>query len=207
MKTRDILLAVVIVAVGLAIVYRLDPTMGGLLKKNSFEMMSDMPEQNNETEENMNRRAAMGATGGEDPTMPEMFTNHPGANGTMPNASGEDQAVAAYAAANAVGASAAFGGASKPTNCYPKDQLTPQELLPNDPNTQWAKVNPQGQGDIAGKNFLSAGSLIGINTVGQSLRNANHQLRSDPPNPQMKVSIWNTSTIEPDINRRPLEIN
>jgi hypothetical protein len=99
-----------------------------------------------------------------------------------------------------------FKDAEKPANCYPKDQITPQELLPNDPNSKWAQVNPQGQGDIAGKNYLSAGSLIGVNTVGQSLRNANYQLRSDPPNPQVKVSIWNQSTIEPDINRRALEI-
>jgi hypothetical protein len=99
-----------------------------------------------------------------------------------------------------------FKDAEKPANCYPKDQINPQELLPNDPNSKWAQVNPMGQGDIAGKNYLSAGALIGVNTIGQSLRNANYQLRSDPPNPQVKVSIWNQSTIEPDINRRPLEI-
>jgi hypothetical protein len=97
--------------------------------------------------------------------------------------------------------------AEKPANCYPKDQINPQELLPNDPNSKWAQVNPMGQGDIAGKNYLSAGALIGVNTIGQSLRNANYQLRSDPPNPQVKVSIWNQSTIEPDINRRALEIS
>jgi len=49
--------------------------------------------------------------------------------------------------------------------------------------------------------------LIGVNTVGQSLRNANYQLRSEPPNPQIPVSIFNQSTIAPDTNRRPLEIN
>jgi hypothetical protein len=99
-----------------------------------------------------------------------------------------------------------FKDAEKPANCYPKDQINPSELLPNDPNSKWAQVNPMGQGDIAGKNYLSAGALIGVNTIGQSMRNANYQLRSDPPNPQVKVSIWNQSTIEPDINRRALEI-
>jgi hypothetical protein len=99
-----------------------------------------------------------------------------------------------------------FKDAEKPANCYPKDQINPSELLPNDPNSKWAQVNPMGQGDIAGKNYLSAGALIGVNTIGQSLRNANYQLRSDPPNPQVKVSIWNQSTIEADVNRRPLEI-
>ena len=50
------------------------------------------------------------------------------------------------------------------------------------------------------------GHHIGINTVGQSLRNANRQLRSEPPNPQVKVSPWNQTTIEADTNRRPMEI-
>ena len=63
-----------------------------------------------------------------------------------------------------------------------------------------------GAGDIAGKNFLNAGALIGVNTVGQSLRNASWDLRSEPPNPQVGVSPWMNSTIEPDVNRRVLEI-
>jgi len=41
--------------------------------------------------------------------------------------------------------------------------------------------------------------------VGQSLRNANHDLRSDPPNPQVIVSPWLNTTISPDLGRRPLE--
>ena len=54
--------------------------------------------------------------------------------------------------------------------------------------------------------LLKAGWHIGINTVGQSLRNANLQLRSEPSNPQVKVSPWMQSTIGPDTNRKPLEI-
>ena len=101
---------------------------------------------------------------------------------------------------------AQFGNAEAPAGCYPRDQLTPSELLPKDPNSVWAQQNPMGVGSLKGKNFLSAGALIGVNTVGQSMRNANLQLRSEPPNPQMPVSIFNVPTIEPDINRRPLEI-
>jgi len=37
-------------------------------------------------------------------------------------------------------------------------------------------------------NFLEAGYHYGINTVGQTLRNANLQLRSEMPNPQVQVS-------------------
>jgi hypothetical protein len=101
---------------------------------------------------------------------------------------------------------AKFGNADAPAGCYPRDQLTPGELLPKDPNSVWAQQNPMGTGSLKGKNFLSAGALIGVNTVGQSLRNANYQMRSEPPNPQVAVSVFNQSTIEPDANRRSLEI-
>lgn len=101
---------------------------------------------------------------------------------------------------------AQFGNAEAPAGCYPRDQLVPSELLPKDPNSVWAQQNPMGTGSLKGKNFLSAGALIGVNTVGQSLRNANYQLRSEPPNPQVPVSVFNQTTIEPDVNRRTLEI-
>jgi len=99
-----------------------------------------------------------------------------------------------------------FGSAETPAGCYPRDQLTPSELLPKDANSVWAQQNPMGTGSLKGKNFLSAGALIGVNTVGQSLRNANYQLRSEPPNPQVPVTVFNVPTIEPDVNRRSLEI-
>jgi hypothetical protein len=100
-----------------------------------------------------------------------------------------------------------FGSAEAPAGCYPRDQLTPSELLPKDSNSIWAQQNPMGTGSLKGKNFLSAGALIGVNTVGQSLRNANYQLRSEPPNPQVPVTVFNVPTIEPDVNRRALEIS
>lgn len=90
--------------------------------------------------------------------------------------------------------------------CYPKDVLNAGDLLPADANSQWAQANPGGQGSLSDKNFLNAGYHVGVNTVGQSLRNANRQLRSDPPNPQTKVSPWMQTTIEPDINRKPFEV-
>jgi hypothetical protein len=90
--------------------------------------------------------------------------------------------------------------------CFPKEMLTPEELKPQDNSTTWAQVNPSGEGSLKGRSFLQAGHNIGINTVGQTLRNANLQLRSEPPNPQLKVSPWNQTTIEPDVNRRPFEV-
>ena len=63
-----------------------------------------------------------------------------------------------------------------------------------------------GSGDLKNVSLLKAGHHIGINTVGQSLRNANLQLRSEPANPQLNVGPWNQTTITPDMQRRPLEI-
>ena len=94
-----------------------------------------------------------------------------------------------------------------PEACFPKDILNASELLPKDTDSAWAQNVPSGNGELKDQNFLNAGYHIGVNTVGQSLRNANRQLRSEPINPQVKVSPWLQSTIEPDVNRRPLEIS
>lgn len=93
-----------------------------------------------------------------------------------------------------------------PNECYPKDTLKSADLLPGDANSVWAQVNPMGQGSLGDQNLLNSGYHVGINTVGQTLRNANMQLRSEPPNPQTPVSPWLQTTIEPDTNRRPMEI-
>jgi hypothetical protein len=85
-------------------------------------------------------------------------------------------------------------------------ELSPEDLLPKDMNSKWAQVNPAGQGMLMDRNFLDAGHHVGINTVGQTLRNANYNLRSEIPNPQIKVSPWMQSTIDPDVGRKPLEI-
>jgi hypothetical protein len=85
-------------------------------------------------------------------------------------------------------------------------QYDPSELLPKDINSQWAQLNPAGSADFKNVNLLKAGSLIGIDTIGSTLRNANLQERSEPPNPTASVSPWLNSTIEPDLMRLPLEI-
>lgn len=95
---------------------------------------------------------------------------------------------------------------SQPKDCFPKDQLTPGELLPSGDSSKWSASVPTGQGELGDQNFLTAGYHVGVNTVGQTLRNANRQIRSEPSNPQLKVSPWLQSTIESDTNRKPLEI-
>lgn len=98
------------------------------------------------------------------------------------------------------------GGGQSITEAFPQDRITPDELLPkNASNSDWAKANPAGQGDVKDQNFLTAGYHIGFDTQGSSRRNASHDIRSSPPNPRYRVSIWQQSTIDADLNRRPLE--
>tara|TARA_Y100000389_G_scaffold396_1_gene370 strand:- start:1309 stop:1860 length:552 start_codon:yes stop_codon:yes gene_type:complete len=82
----------------------------------------------------------------------------------------------------------------------------PDDLLPKDENNEWAKLNPTGTGDLNNVNLLKAGYHCGVDTVSNSLRNANLQIRSEPPNPTDSVSPWLNSTIEPDTNRVTLEL-
>jgi hypothetical protein len=93
-----------------------------------------------------------------------------------------------------------------PSSCSTPNVQNPAELLPKDSNSQWAQLNPSGKGELSNINLLKAGYHIGIDTIGQTLRNANLQIRSEPPNPQLSVGPWNQSTIEPDFMRPPLEI-
>lgn len=84
--------------------------------------------------------------------------------------------------------------------------INPDELLPKDMNSEWASITPASN-DLKNQNLLDPSQLIGINTVGSSLRNANLQLRSDPVIPKLNnLGPWNQSTIEQDNMRRAFEI-
>lgn len=91
--------------------------------------------------------------------------------------------------------------------CFPKDNLTSKDLLPKDAaDSKWAQMNPSTGGDIKDGSYLNSGFWLGINSKNGNLRNANLQLRSDPPNPTQPVSPWLQSTIQPDATHRELEI-
>jgi hypothetical protein len=96
---------------------------------------------------------------------------------------------------------------SAPSSCYPQNTLTPKDLLPQGKEEeieQWDENNPAQEGILKGVNFLDAGFHVGVNTVGQSLRNANLNLRAEPPNPRVQVSPWMNTTIDEDLTRRAL---
>lgn len=105
--------------------------------------------------------------------------------------------------ASAAGLKTITSGVSE--NCLNKATLNPSDLLPNE-NNQWGSLSPNGEGDLENVSLLKAGHHMGIDTVGGSLRNANLQIRSEPPNPQTQVSPWLNSTITPDLMRVPLEL-
>jgi hypothetical protein len=101
-----------------------------------------------------------------------------------------------------------FSGQQLPNDCFPRDRLNAEDLLPKEAaaNSKWAQVNPAGQGDVKDQNFLQAGYHVGLNTTAGTMKNANLQIRSEPPNPRTVVSPFLNSSYEPDVMRRPLEI-
>ena len=57
---------------------------------------------------------------------------------------------------------------------------------------------------LSGQNFLAPRNQIGFpESVGGALRNANQQVRAEPPNPK-KPYVWQNSTIASDTMMRPL---
>jgi hypothetical protein len=91
-----------------------------------------------------------------------------------------------------------------------QDVANPSELLPKDTNkdmvNQWASLNPVSQNNPQIPDLLQAGYHIGLDTIGQTMKNANLQLRSDPIIQKSDIGPWNQSTIEPDLMRVPLEV-
>lgn len=215
---KNVVLIALVILVVLFLVYQYDPTVFGLFA--SYDGFADVtkaggaaPSADAHGSEKAGQLAASGASqqAANVASAAKPATGNPqsaGAAGAelkqQPQAGKEKKE--GFADLSAYEGPANFSGAEAPAGCYPRDQLTPSELLPKDMNTVWSEQNPMGPGSLKGKNFLSAGALIGVNTVGQSLRNANMQLRSEPANPQVAVSIFNQSTITPDISHRPLEI-
>ena len=123
------------------------------------------------------------------------------ANGQQPSGANDGTFYVDYAPVNSNDSNLA----GLPSNCSGQNTNAPSDLLPSDNNSSWG-IKPQGSGDFLGVNFLNSGYLIGVDTIGSTLRNSNQQLRSEPPNPQVIVSPWGNTTIEPDPFRMPLEI-
>ena len=77
--------------------------------------------------------------------------------------------------------------------------LLPREVASDEDFGQFAPEDI-----LKGQNFLEPRQQVGFpETVGGNLRNANQQIRADPPNPKDPF-VWNNSTIVPDTMHRSL---
>ncbi len=85
----------------------------------------------------------------------------------------------------------------EPKVAAPSSQ-NPSDLLPSPASGKngWDVLDSVGTSAGANPDLLEAGHHSGIDTVGQSLRNANLQVRSDPQIPIQDTGPWNQTTIE-----------
>ena len=89
------------------------------------------------------------------------------------------------------------GGMNKGTGLA--SSLLPREVASAEDFGQFAPEDI-----LKGQNFLEPRQQVGFpETVGGALRNANQQIRKDPPNPKDPF-VWNNSTIVPDLMQRGL---
>lgn len=106
-----------------------------------------------------------------------------------------------YAPTGAVGPAAA--GVESPCEMRAGTGLA-SSLLPREVASQEDFGQFAPEDILAGQNFLEPRSQIGFpESIGGALRNANQQLRAEPPNPKGPF-VWNNSTIVPDLMQRPL---
>jgi hypothetical protein len=79
--------------------------------------------------------------------------------------------------------------------------LLPKQVIPDE---QFADLAPKA---LEGQNFLDATKFVGIDTIGTTNKNANRQIRADPPIPRKAVSPWLQSSYDTkdDDLRKPLE--
>jgi hypothetical protein len=202
MFDQNLIVGLIVLAVVVLVLYAYAPKIRGLLSGLGVEGFVAAPAKSKKMVSKFEDYETPGPNGGMGGN--EMNMAGPAARRNANVAGESEEGMADFGSDSTMGPVPMAAG-QKPQGCYPREQLKPMDLLPDDKHSQWAQVNPSGAGDIQGKNFLSAGALIGVNTIGQSLRNANLQLRAEPPCPQVQVGPWMQTTIEPDLNRRPLE--
>lgn len=81
-----------------------------------------------------------------------------------------------------------------------------KDYLPQEVNDEWFETDFQQAKYKAGSDKMinTERYVVGINTVGQSLKNPSYDIRGTIPNPKYTVSPWNNSTYEADYNLKPL---
>ena len=81
-----------------------------------------------------------------------------------------------------------------------------KDYLPKEVNDDWFNTDfSQAKYKMNDDKLINTERyVVGINTVGQSLKNASYDIRGAVNVPKYSVSPWNNSTIEPDYNIKPL---
>jgi hypothetical protein len=81
-----------------------------------------------------------------------------------------------------------------------------KDFLPKEVNDEWFNTDfSQATHSMNDDKLINTERyVIGVNTVGQSLKNASYDIRGTVANPKFTVSPWNNSTYEPDFNIKPL---
>ena len=98
----------------------------------------------------------------------------------------------------------AAGPAAGPSGCMNAGTGLASSLLPREIASEEDFGQFAPEDILAGQNFLDHRQQIGFpETVGGALRNANQQIRADPPN-KKEPFVWNNSTIVPDLMQRGL---
>jgi len=102
-----------------------------------------------------------------------------------------------FGSSTSIGPATASAGMNKGTGLA--SSLLPREVASKEDFGQFAPEDV-----LKGQNFLEPRAQIGYpETIGGALRNANQQIRKDPPNPK-EPFVWNNSTIAPDTMQRGL---
>ena len=88
-----------------------------------------------------------------------------------------------------------------------KLKFNASDLLPKDVKKNWFETDfSKAQVNVKDKNLVVTDRyIVGVNTVGQSLKNPSYDLRAAPPCPKFTVSPWLQSTTEPDFNIKGFE--
>jgi hypothetical protein len=86
------------------------------------------------------------------------------------------------------------------------DNYNAKDFLPREVNDEWFETDfSLAKYQLNDDKLINTEKyIIGINTVGQSLKNATWDIRGTIPNPKLVVSPWMNSTYEPDFNLKPL---
>jgi hypothetical protein len=86
------------------------------------------------------------------------------------------------------------------------DNYDAKDFLPKEVNDEWFETDfSLAKYQLNDDKLINTERyIIGINTVGQSLKNATYDIRGTIPNHKFSVSPWGNSTMEPDFNIKPL---